>query len=302
VAEIRKSSAASGQMRDMPGGERAPQPQSGAPHAIQMRVARLALGLGREIREERRRRHLTIRAVATRAGLGHSTVHDIEGGEPGSLETYVRLADALRLEPEFELVDPRRREPANRRAVDPVHASMGEGEAAHLRGLGHQVGMDEPFQHYQFAGRADVVAWSPDRAALLHIENKTAFPDIQESFGSFNAKRHYLGKELAARAGIDGWRSETHVVAALWSAEVLRALRAHQSSFAAVCPDSPAAFEQWWQGDPPPPGRQSTLVLFDPIEGRRAGRRRWAPLTDLPGLRPRYRDYAAAVSALRTGE
>jgi hypothetical protein len=237
--------------------------------------------------------------VADLAGVGLTTVHDVESGRPASLETYVRLAHALRLRPKFELTDPRRREPATRRAQDPVHAAMGEAEAEHLRAIGFHVGIDEPFQHYQFAGRADVVAWSAERAALLHVENRTRFPDIQESFGSFNAKRSYLGPDIAVRAGVLRWRSETHVVAALWSAETLRTIRAHAASFASVCPDPSATFESWWRGDPPRSGRHSTMLFFDPIGGGRSDRRRWVGLADLPGLRPRYRDYADAVDELR---
>ncbi len=207
----------------------------------------------------------------------------------------MRLADALRPKAEFDLVDARRREPATRCAADPVHAAMGEVEAVRLRGIGFTVGLDEPFEHFQFAGRADVVAWSADRVALPDIENRTRFPDIQESFGSFNAGRRYLGPELAARPGVVRWRSETHVIAALWSGEVRRTLRSHRASFAGVCLDSPEVFEGWWLGDPPPTGRRSILLLFDPIAGRRCGRRRWAGLGDLPGLRPRYRDSADVV-------
>jgi transcriptional regulator with XRE-family HTH domain len=171
--------------------------------------------LGLALREERIRRRLTLSVVAKLAGVGLTTVHDIEAGELGSLETYVRLADALRLRAEFGLEDPRRREPLTRRAADPVHAVMGEAEAAHLRAIGFAVGLDEPFQHYQFAGRADLVAWSAEHAALLHIENRTRFPDLQDALGSFNAKRRSLGAEMAERAGIALWRSETHVMAAL---------------------------------------------------------------------------------------
>jgi hypothetical protein len=244
---------------------------------------------------------MTLEDVAHLAGLGLTTVHDIEAGEIGSIETYVRVAEALRLRTEFELADPRRREPATRRAADPVHAAMGEIEASHLRGLGYEIGLDEPFQHYQFAGRADLVAWSRDRAVLLHIENRTRFPDLQESFGAFNAKRHYLGPEMAARAGVRDWRSQTHVMVALWSAEVLRSLRAHTSSFASVCPDAPGAFEAWWTGEPPAAGRRSVLIVFDPMTGRRSDRRRWVGVSELADVRPRYRDYASAVGALVGG-
>src|ERR1035437_10299823 len=167
--------------------------------------------------------------------------------------------------------------------------------------LGFHVGLDEPFQHYHFAGRADLVAWSVERQALLHIENKTRIPDLQDCFGSFNAKRTYLGDELAARLGVGRWRSETHVMAALWSSETLQVLRAHAASFASVCPGPSDSFDAWWRGAPPAAGRQRVLVVFDPEEGRRSDRRRWLGLDELSGARPRYRDYAEAASLLKVG-
>ncbi len=222
-------------------------------------------------------------------------------GEPASLETYVRIGRALGLRADVALIDPRRREGSGGHQTDVVHAAMGEAQAAHLRAAGFDVRMDEPYQHYQFAGRGDVVAWSTDNLALLHIENRTQFPDIQDAFGSFNAKRAYLGAELAVRAGVARWQSETHVIAALWSADVLRTLRHHRASFAAVCPHSLDAFAAWWAYNPPESGRSATLILFDPLEGRRSDRRRWVAMSELDGLRPRYRDYAEAAQTLRAG-
>lgn len=233
------------------------------------------------------------------AGLGRATVHDIESGREGSLGAYIRLAAALGLKAEFNLVDPCRREAAGARIKDPVHAAMGEAEAARMQSFGFHVGLDEPYQHYQFAGRADFVAWSTAPAALLHIENKTALPDIQEVIGTFNAKRNFLGAELAARAGIGRWRSETHVLAVLWSAEVIKELRCHRASFESVWPDAPDAFEQWWLGNPPAYGRRKVLLLLDPVAGVRRDRRRWVGLGETAFARPRYRGYAEAASALR---
>jgi hypothetical protein len=176
---------------------------------------------------------------------------------------------------------------------------MGEVESAHLRALGFDVGLDEPFQHFQFAGRADLVAWSVERCALMHIENRTRFPNIQDAFGSYNAKRAYLGSELARRLGLPQWRSETHVMAALWSSEATHQIRLHSSSFRSVCPDPAEAFCGWWNGNPPPTGRSSALVLFDPAAPGHGGKFRLAAL-ELDHVRPRHHDYAAALAALRT--
>jgi transcriptional regulator with XRE-family HTH domain len=285
-------SGVAGQMRDR---------ASSVPPAsrIERLVAGQSIVLGRQVAEERRRRRLTLRQLAEMAGLGRATVHDIESGREGSLGAYIGLAEALSLKAEFNLVDPRRREPAGARIKDPVHAAMGEAEAARMRSQGFHIGLDEPYQHYQFAGRADFVAWSTAPAALLHIENKTALPDIQEAIGTFNAKHNYLGVELAARAGIGRWRSETHVLAVLWSADVMRDLRSHSASFESVWPDTPDAFERWWLGNPPADGRRKVLILLDPVAGVRRDRRRWVGLAETASVRPRYRGYAEAASALR---
>src|SRR3972149_4656225 len=68
-----------------------------------------------------------------------------------------------------------------------------------------------------------------------------------------------------------GWRSETHVIAALWSSEVLHSLRLRTASFEAVCPDPPNAFAAWWSGEPPAQSRASCLVVLDPDPGGPAG-------------------------------
>lgn len=245
---------------------------------------------------------MTLVELGDAAGLSFSAVHAVESGRVASLDTYLRLARALHLRPQFELLDPRRREPLLRKE-DPVHAAMGESQAARLLGLGFEVRIDEPFQHYQFAGRGDVVAWSTERGALLHIENRTEFPNIQQAFGAFNAKREYLGAEMASRVGVPRWRSECHVMAALWSADAIHAIRKHRATFSSLGPDGAEILEMWWRGDEPPNGRCTGFVLFDPVDGRRSDARRWVGLTDLAEIRPRYRGYAEALAALtKTGQ
>ena len=79
---------------------------------------------------------------------------------------------------------------------------MGECEAAHLASVGVTLAIDEPYQHFQFAGRADVLAWNLDERRLLHIENKSRIDDIQELAGAYNAKRVYLAAALGDRLGV----------------------------------------------------------------------------------------------------
>jgi hypothetical protein len=132
-------------------------------------------------------------------------VQELESGAPVSLETYARVTTALDLWPELLASDPRQRQRARGNDQDFVHAAMGELLAGRLRAHGFGVAMDEPYQHY-FAGRADVVAWDLEHRALLHIENRTAFPNVQEALGSYSAKPSYLGGVLAERLSIEGRR------------------------------------------------------------------------------------------------
>lgn len=173
---------------------------------------------------------------------------------------------------------------------------MGEFEARHLRALGFSVGIDEPYQHYQFAGRADVLAWDVERRALLHIENRTRFPDLQEMAGSYNAKRAYLAASIGERVGISRWAAETHVIAGLWSAEVLHTLRLRPETFRSICPEDGSAFRLWWSGEPPGSGSTSSLIVLDPVA---SGRER--PFVTLPGalhVRPRHGGYADLARSL----
>ncbi|MEO8273273.1 MAG: hypothetical protein ABI620_04340 [Chloroflexota bacterium] len=159
--------------------------------------------------------------------------------------------------------------------------------------------IDEPYQHHQFAGRADVVAWDLGGRALLHIENRTQFPNVQEALGSFASKRAYLGSVLADREGIGrgGWASETHVIAALWSGEVLRVLRVRETTFRVACPDGLEPLDGWWAGRMQDLPRRSTiLALMDPVTTVRESFRFGS--LDRVGGRWRYSNYAAAARAL----
>jgi transcriptional regulator with XRE-family HTH domain len=273
------------------------------PPAAQAALARMAVDAGRQLRDERLRRGWTLRTVAARAGVGLGVAHAAEAGTVVALESYARLATALNLRPAFDLAGSRFTGRASAHGqADLVHAAMGELELSTLQHPEHSdrtTAIDEPYQHYQFAGRADVLAWDADD--LLHIENRTRFPDLQEAAGAYNAKRRYLAVGIADRAGIGprGWRSVTHVMACLWSAEALHAIRIHRASFAALCPDPPDALLAWLAGEPPPPGVTSTLVVLDPLVPFGSRRRTIAAVVEPPRLDPRYRGYAEAAEALR---
>jgi len=262
-------------------------------------AARFWSTLAIRLKDARRARGWSVARLAHEARTSRSVVYDAEAGRPTSVEAAVRLALALGLRLEPELADPRRRDVRPDLSVDAVHSAMGELEARRLRGLGFPVGLDEPYQHYQFAGRADLVAWDVGSQALLHIENRTRFPDLQATAGSYNAKRAYLADALGERLGVRRWASQTHVLAGLWSSEVLHVLRLRTETFRALCPDDPAGANGWWGGAPPASGSRSTLILLDPLA--RGRQRPFIGLQEALGARARFRSYADVAERLPGG-
>jgi transcriptional regulator with XRE-family HTH domain len=262
-------------------------------------AARFAAHVGLVIGDARGARHWTLRELAHRTGLAPSSLHAIEHGRPASLGSYASIARALGLELRLELFDPRKRTPTAR-AEDPVHAAMGEMIVARMAGHGFRVAIDEPYQHYQFAGRADVLAWDLSSRALLHDENRTRFPNLQDALGSYNAKRAYLPGVVAERIGLRGrFAAVTNVIAGLWSSEVIHAARIRAATFRSVCPDDRTAFDGCWAGAPPTGGPTSAFVLLDPVSTTR-----WTSFAGLEqvlegSIRPRYLGYADSATALR---
>jgi hypothetical protein len=260
---------------------------------------RVAAHIGLVIADARQARQWTLRELARRTGLAVSSLHAIEHGRPASLESYACLARALGLELRVDLLDPRKRA-TTVRAEDPVHAAMGEMIAARMAGHGFLVAIDEPYQHYQFAGRADVVAWDVATRSLLHIENRTRFPNLQDAIGSYNAKRAYLPRVLAERLELrGGFATITNVIAGLWSGQVIHAARIRAATFQSVCPDDPSAFDAWWAGVPPRTASStSAFVLLDPASAE--GPSPFAGLGQVlqGSIRPRYRGYADALVRL----
>jgi transcriptional regulator with XRE-family HTH domain len=266
--------------------------------AVLARVDVVAASLGAQVCAARKRRRWSTQQVADRAGVSRALVYRVERGDQSTLETYVRLGAVLGLSLEAALEDPRTTARPHR-AEDPVHAAIVEMLAARHAGPGRLATADEPFQHYQFAGRADLAVIDPTGPDLLHHEVKTAIPNVGELAGSWNVKRQYLARVLAERHGIrGGFRSVTHVLTIAWTADCLRVLRLHAATFRTLGPDDPIGFTAWWEGGvPASPGSAASVVLLDPIQRPRAVP--WIGIKALASVRPRHAGYAEALTALR---
>lgn len=207
----------------------------------------MAMSAGLELRDGRAARRWTLRELADRAGVSVASAQAAESGRALSLETYARLAVALGRRPLLSFPGRAAADTNDRSRTgrDLVHAAMGEIEARKLAANGYQVALDEPYQHYQFAGRADLLAWDLEARALLHLENKSRLADLQDVAGSYNAKRPYLPAVLGDRLGVGprGWATVTHALVVLWSSEVLHVLRLRAATFRALCPSPIDPFE-----------------------------------------------------------
>src|SRR5450759_2875979 len=97
--------------------------------AVDSNLARFWLGLGLKIRDARSSRSWAVDHLARAAGVSRWVVYLIERGEPVSMDAVARLAHALGLRLEADLVDPRKRDVRTAaQLADPVHSAMGEYE------------------------------------------------------------------------------------------------------------------------------------------------------------------------------
>lgn len=227
------------------------------------------------------------------AGLSRSAVLNLESGRPGGLLTYLRVAEALGLRLDIDLAGPA----SPLEVEDAVHAVMGEVQARRLGTGLREVLVDEPYQRFRFAGRADLVVVDRPALALHHSENKTRIVSVGEMGGSFNAKCLWLGEHVAERYRLRRLASETHVLVLLWSEEVLAAARTLARTLRSFGPDGTRAFCAWWGGSPLP-GMHRGLVFLDPID-RGSGQPQWVGLEEALESRPRYQGYQDAFEELR---
>ena len=268
-------------------------PRPWTPGDTELQRSRLCGRLGVALRAGRNARGWTLQAVADAAGLSPAAVARLESGGAGGLATYLRLADVLGLRLTWELQSLA----ATLEAEDAVHAAMAEVQARRFGTASRQVLIDEPYQHFRFAGRGDLVVVDRARSALHHSENKTRIVNVGELSGSFNAKCRWLGGDVAERSGVRRFTSESHTLVLLWSEEVLAVARMLGRTLRALGPHGTGAFGAWWDGIPPV-GVHRGIVVLDPID-RGTAQPQWIGLDEALETRSRYRGYADASQELR---
>ncbi|MFN8621511.1 MAG: helix-turn-helix transcriptional regulator [Chloroflexota bacterium] len=258
------------------------------PASVALELDCACRSMGAAIRAGRQAQRLSLQGVAEAAALSRTVVGKIERGRPASLATYLRIADVLGMRLTWDL------QPLSTTldVEDAVHAAMGEVQARRFGVGSREVLIDEPYQHFRFAGRGDVVVVDRERRAMEHSENKTRIVNVGELGGSFNAKCLWLAEHVAERYRLPRFRSQTHVLVLLWSEEVLAVARTLGRTLRALGPSGIRPFAAWWDGSPLP-GAHRSVVVLDPID-RGTSQPQWASIEDALELRPRYRGYADA--------
>jgi len=148
------------------------------------------------------RRRLGLRQldVATRAGVGRSTVSLLERGEGQRLTLAMisRCLDAIGVRVELRASW---HGPELDRLLDEGHALLQAGWVERISRWGWRVWTEASYSRYGERGRVDILAWHATGGVLLVAEVKTTLADVQEALGTLDAKAR-IGPFLARQVGI----------------------------------------------------------------------------------------------------
>jgi transcriptional regulator with XRE-family HTH domain len=157
------------------------------------------LRLGSVVRTVRIRKGLRQADVAAGAHVSIATVSRIERGnlESASVGVVVRIAAVLEIRLDWM---PRWRGGELDRMLNAGHAAMHEAAARDLAGSAWLTAAETTFAIYGERGIIDILAFHPDRRALLVIELKTDIVDVQGLIGAVDRYRR-LAPRIARERG-----------------------------------------------------------------------------------------------------
>jgi transcriptional regulator with XRE-family HTH domain len=201
------------------------------------------LRVGRVVRAVRRRERLRQEDVTAPIGIHRSVLTDLEAGrlEDVSLRTARRLCTRLGIE---LVVEARWRGGEIDRLLDEGHAAIVERVAAALTQTGWTVEPEFTFNEFGDRGSVDVLAWRPDRRALLLVEVKTAVTDLQAMLLSMSRKVRVVPAVVARDRGWER-RAFGRVLVVLATSANRRVVRKHHAVFDAALPAGAIEVRQW---------------------------------------------------------
>lgn len=201
--------------------------------------------VGAVFRAVRRRLRLSQRELGARAGVSQQTVSVIERGrlDEVDLSTLRRVGAVLGIEMSFA---PRWRGPELDRLLDSGHAAIVEAVVSELRRRGWSVLVEWSFNRYGERGSVDVLAWHPERSALIVVEVKTRIVDLQDLLSALDRKVR-IAVELLPKE--HGWRplSVGRIVVLPDTSTSRDAVDRHRATFGAALPGRTIAVRRWLQ-------------------------------------------------------
>jgi transcriptional regulator with XRE-family HTH domain len=199
--------------------------------------------VGAVYRAVRRRQGLSQREIAARAGVSQQTVSVIERGrfDEVDLATLRRVGAVLGIDLPFA---PRWRGPELDRLLDAGHAAIVEIVVGELRDRGWTVMVEWSFNRYGERGSVDVLAWHPDRSALVVVEVKTRVVDLQGLLGTLDRKVRIAAELLPKERG---WRPAAiaRIVVLPDTSTSRDAVDRHRATFDAALPGRTIAVRRW---------------------------------------------------------
>jgi transcriptional regulator with XRE-family HTH domain len=209
------------------------------------------------VRAARVKRGWRQRDLARAVHVSDATISRVERGHLDAVSLGTLRKIALGLDIRVELL-PRSRSASVDRLVNALHAELAESVVRWLDTFGGWVVRPEvSFSRFGERGIVDLLAWHPDRRALLVIELKSAIIDVGELLGTLDRKIRNaweIGRGL-------GWDPVT-VACVLIVAEGptnRRRVEAHAATFRASLPDRIVRFRRWLQS---PTSDLRALVFF----------------------------------------
>ncbi len=199
--------------------------------------------VGRIVRAIRTDRGLRQEDVAAPIDVDRSVMTDLEAGrlEAVSLRTARRLCGRLGID---LIVEARWRGGAVDRLLDRDHAAIVERVSRVLTAAGWQVELEFTFNEFGDRGSVDVLGWHPVDRALLIVEVKSTFTDLQAMLMTLSRKVRVVPKVAARERGWDR-RSLGRILVVIGTSRNRRVVGSHRSVFDATFPSNTLATRQW---------------------------------------------------------
>lgn len=200
--------------------------------------------------------------LATNAGVARWVVGMIERGRIGELPFDLVRSVARALDVRMDILAQWRGGDLGR-LVNAGHAAMHESMARLFAALPNWIAEPEvSFSIFGERGVIDVLAWHPVHRALLIIELKTAFVDINDLMGTIDRKRR-LAAQIARDRGWDPLTISVWVVVVDTSTN-RRHLARHATVLRSKFPDDGRTVRAWLRD----PSRRIDALGFLPVDRR----------------------------------